>query len=168
MKLPLAPRFSTLADLAAWASGLASSIAAGWNVDHRDDGTHVFPWVRPTFTAAQFTGNSAMTWTVASGGVSSLKYMRVASTMTVSFAITGTVGGTPSNQLRIAIPDEARAPLPGAHIAGTFSYTDAGVEGTGIVQAIDRLLVLFKGSAAGNWTAGTAVVQGSVQFEVEG
>jgi hypothetical protein len=40
LKLPLGFGYSTLAELAADVRKLATSISAGWNVEHNPDGTH--------------------------------------------------------------------------------------------------------------------------------
>ena len=62
--------------------------------------------ITPTFAAGNFTGASAMTWTVASGDVVTYTYLLRGRRLTVDFVIdTTTVGGTPSGLLQIAIPN---------------------------------------------------------------
>lgn len=62
-------------------------------------------WTTPTFSAGNFTGNGSMTWTVASGDVTTYAYIINGKMMTVSFwIVTSTVGGTPNTNLLIAIP----------------------------------------------------------------
>lgn len=63
-------------------------------------------WITPAFSAGDYTGNVSMTWTVESGDVTTLAYIINGKMMTVAFTLVNTtVGGTPSTQLEIAIPE---------------------------------------------------------------
>lgn len=82
------------------AGGWAAFIYDGSNwmlVDHEQGA-----WITPAFSAANFTASGAMTWTVASGNVTTYKYRISGKTMQVGwFFQTTTIGGTPSFALRV-------------------------------------------------------------------
>ncbi len=62
-------------------------------------------YITPTFSAGNFTANGAMTYTVTQGvGDIAYVYYINGRTMTLSWYIVGTIGGTPNTQTRIAIP----------------------------------------------------------------
>lgn len=62
-------------------------------------------WSDVPFNAGNFSANGSMTWTVAGGDVEYYKYKKVGKIAYVAFKLnTTTVGGTPSTELRIAIP----------------------------------------------------------------
>lgn len=164
MKLPLISTRSTLEDLAQQVRKLALAVAAGWNVQHADDGTHQFPWISVPFTAVRFSGASAMTWTVGVAGQVVLKYILIGTTMTVQYAITGTVGGVVASQLLITLPSGYQA--VGTNVCGACSYDDAGTPGAGICTAEGVYLRLSKSPAAASWTAGTVSVYGVAVCEV--
>lgn len=63
-------------------------------------------WQTPTYAAGSYTANNSMTWTVQSGDVTAFEYLLQGDTLVMAVHIEGsTVGGTPSTELRIALPD---------------------------------------------------------------
>ncbi len=153
MKIPLVPSYSSLASLGQWCGTLASSIAAGWNVEHRTDGRHRFPWVSPSSVTA--TG-----WTVTSFAL--FKYQVVDKTMTLQFVLAGTA--TAVVELRMSIPSGYIA--VSAPCAGTFAYFD-GASGTGLALASGANLLLYKDMGGTAWPAGAVSLQGTLTFEVQ-
>jgi hypothetical protein len=125
-------------------------------------------WVYPAFDAAVFTGNGAMTWTVASGDVSTLGYTRVGNTVTVSWALnTTTVGGTPNTGLQITIPGGFTA---SKIMWAMHRYRDnagASTIGFAFVAASGTTIVLNKIDQS-NWTASAdqTYSHGQITFEV--
>lgn len=125
-------------------------------------------FVHPTFNAADFTANGAMTWTVASGDVGDYSYSLKGKEMTVKWYLnTTTVGGTPNNELRIAIPASRVAASPAANV---HYYVDNGTRGTGLAQVATAgtTIALFI-LAATNWAAATNTTYtfGQITFEIQ-
>lgn len=82
-------------------------------------------WITPTFSAGNFTASGSMTWTVASGDIVTNAYQVIGKTLIWNIDInTSTIGGTPSDELRIAIP----ASLVSQKAMGNFGFriTQAG------------------------------------------
>ena len=67
MNLPLGFSYSTLAELAADLRKFATSVSAGWNVEHKSDGTHG----EISVTGFSFDGDTQTT-VGAAGGASAL------------------------------------------------------------------------------------------------
>jgi hypothetical protein len=84
-----------------WARYVYDGTAAKWRlVGHEQGG-----WVTPTFSAADYTANGSMTWTVDAGDVSLLRYRLSGKTLEVLFTLTATsVGGTLNTDLDCTIP----------------------------------------------------------------
>jgi hypothetical protein len=62
-------------------------------------------WTAVSFSAGNFTGSGSMTWTVGSGDVIANRYKVIGKTLIWQVELNATtVGGTPSNQLKIAVP----------------------------------------------------------------
>jgi hypothetical protein len=79
--------------------------AAVMNTHLRDNFNALGDWTAVSFTAGDYTGNGAMTWTVEAGDVQNLSYSKNGKRITVAFFVQNTtVGGTPNSELRIAIP----------------------------------------------------------------
>lgn len=140
--------------------------ASLWRVVTHEQGN----WITPTFAAGNFTASGSMTWIVASGDVTTYKYYLKGSQLTIEFYIdTTTVGGTPSTELRIAIPGGF---LNGARFKTAIVYQDnagtvtVGIADTGVAGATTIALTR---SAGGNWTAATdaTVVSGCITIEVQ-
>ena len=155
MNLPVMGDAHSLPALARWVSTLASSVAAGWNVQHRPDGTHRFPWVHEPWPSVVVTNLTLSTRTI-------LKYVLVGSTMTVAFDMTGTSGT--ANTISFPIPGGYSA--KDTTSAGTYAYSDAGTAGIGDPIVTGRRVDLYKSLSAPAWTAGTTRVQGTITFEV--
>lgn len=113
------------------------------------------------YSAGNFTGNGAMTWTVDSGDQETFSYIILGSpaaatrTMIIWLRLlTTTVGGTVNNALRVTLP-------AGATVAkkaeGTFYYLDATTHGIGLWQAstVGDTFVEFYIFGWGNWTLST-------------
>lgn len=131
------------------------------------DGGHP-AWVTPSFSAGNFTANNSMTWTVGSGDVATYAYTIQGKTMTVAFGLnTTSVGGTPSTELRIAIPagktatkvivNAVMALDNGAIVNDAYAITPAG----GTYIAIGK----YTGA---NWSAATdsTYIGGQITFEI--
>lgn len=122
-------------------------------------------WVQPTFAVANFSANGSMTWTVSAA--TTYSYTLVGRTMTFSFEVAGTVGGTPNTLLQIAIPDgyvasQAMAAPVTIVNGGATSISQATVAANGTV-----LQVGANPAASSNWTAGTASVKGQITLQVQ-
>lgn len=119
------------------------------------------------FSAGNFTGNGSMTWVVSSGGQGTFLFAIVGKTLTVWFSITGTVGGTPNNELQIAIPGGFTA---GAAVQELCEIINggAGAVGQSQVSLNGAVINFFSSTAAspGNWTAGSASVIGRITIPV--
>lgn len=162
MKLPAGfPAVGTLRGLASWIQTLAQSIASGWNVEHRENGRHKFPWVD---VLPSVSGDSTMTWTGRT--ITLYRYRVIDDSMTIAFDVSATVGGTPTDALLIDLPAGYTASLP--YGVGTFAYTDAApASGTGVVFALGQKLWLYQNITGVPWTAGAARVAGTLTFKVE-
>jgi hypothetical protein len=124
-------------------------------------------WVTPTFAAGDFTAGGAMTWTVASGDVTTYAYRLDGKTMTVVFHIaTSSVSGG-DFRLQIAIPASRTA---AKRISNPILANDNGSFAIGYceVAASGAVITCFKSPSATNWSASTdaSAVQGQITFEV--
>lgn len=125
-------------------------------------------WTTPTFSAGNFTANASMTWTVASGDVVTYAYQVIGKMMTVAWYITtSTVGGTPSTELRIAIPNSAIATK---FMATTFIAVDnAAAQEVGLASVtVGSAFIGLSLLDATNWAAATdaTAVYGQITFEI--
>jgi len=114
------------------------------------------PWAAVTFAAGDFTASGAMTWTVAAGDVVSNRYTIVGKTLIWACALGATtVAGTPSTELRIAIPGGNTA--VGYCLNPLAVVTDNGVQSVGFVDASGgNTYVSIKLNLGGtNWSAST-------------
>ena len=120
--------------------------------------------VKPvTFNAANFTGSSSMTWTVASGGQSVFWYAQLGKLVEVNFNILGTVGGTVSTSLQIALPGGLTCANESVQTVWIFNNSAWSV---GAASVTGSLIVLQTTNAGtGNWTAGSAGAQGQIVFQ---
>jgi hypothetical protein len=170
MKLTLA-RLDLLRDIAPALGdalqNMVTRINAWSGVNHRPDGTHLFVWTPITYDAASFTGNNAMTWTVAQTSVARLHWRRIDTTVTIRIILnTTTVGGVPSTRLQIRLP---AALIPPRTIFSTGSGLDNGVSTTlvGFISiTVDPSLLLITRADAAAWTAGPASVWLTMDYEV--
>lgn len=112
-------------------------------------------WASVAFNAGNYTADASMTFTVASGDVTTHAYVETGKTMTVALVIaTATVGGVVSQELRVAIPNGRTAQKT---TYGTFGYLDNGTYGTGLwrVSAGGTVIVFTKTLSGTNWTLST-------------
>ncbi len=126
-------------------------------------------WVSPAFDAANFTGNGSMTWTVASGDVTTFAYSIVGKLMFVSVQIlTTTVGGTPNTQLQITIPAGKTATKTMRNLCHVI---DNGTNQTGVLAVTAGATVITVRAAVNNpnWAASTdnTGVLGQIVFEID-
>lgn len=146
---------------------IAAAIIFGSTITERGRSTPLGEWINVTFSAGNFTGNGSMTWTLASGDQTTLKYTLIGKTMIVSFVLaTTTVGGTPNTSLRIAIPGGFTAAVA---MSAPCEVSDNGTSTRSMadVAAGGSNIVITK-AAGGNWSASTdnTAVRGQIAFEV--
>lgn len=133
------------------------------------DQNNIMP-IQVAFNAANFSGLTSMTWTVASGDQKEFSYVLQGKMMTMFFSIeTSTVGGTPSSALKLAVPG-------GKTIASTNIYNPISVKDatntveTGFAQAAagNTFIYLYRAGNA-TWTASTDTteVHGQITFGVD-
>lgn len=169
MNLPTPSGFVSLEGISAWARRLLAAIVAAWAREHRTDGTHAFPVVDVPFLPGIYSGANAMTWTVDPTDQKTLQYRIVDGVMTLSWKVLGSdVGGTPTNELRIAIPDGYRAVEA---VTNPHWYADAGTEGVGFAGVLlnDTFVRLYRLGSVG-WTATTGdntATAGQLSFRVQ-
>lgn len=114
------------------------------------------------FVATNFTGSGAMTWTVIASNVAKLYYRKTGSIITLWVVINATtVGGTPSTALQIDLPLELAA-KDVSYEVGHALDNSVGINCVGILSG-SRLSV-FRTDLA-NWTAGTAAVRLTMDYE---
>lgn len=155
-----------------WTAALVT--VAQFNTYIRDNLLAVFPagpaWSSVTFSAGNFTGNGAQTWTVASGDVTSNKYIECGKTMTWSVQIdTSSVGGTPNTELRATVPNGRT--IVGRSFARAALVTDNGtVRDNILVRALsgNTYVSLIRTDLSSNWAASTdnTAVYFTIAFEV--
>lgn len=124
-------------------------------------------WTDVAFSAGNFTANNSMTWTLASGDQTTFTYVEHGKTMIISvLLVTTTVGGTPSTQLRIAVPNGRTIQTT---CRGVFNGTDNGTDITGMWEASagNTYIALYKNPSAGTWTASTNNTAIFGQFTIE-
>lgn len=126
-------------------------------------------WTPVSFDAALYTASGAMTWTVESADQATLAYALLGKTLVVSLVLANTtVAGTPSTELRVAIPASltaARAMAMPVRIRdnGTWTTGEASVSADGTVIAIVRT-----DGAAFSASSNATDVRGQIAFEVKG
>ncbi len=119
----------------------------------------------PAYNGGNFTASGSMTWTVASGDISTYKYRIVGKSLLVQFYLFDTtVGGTPSTALRIAIPNSYVATGKTTRPI-TLVDNSANVTGYAFVDASGTYISVMR-LDGGNFTAGTVWVFGDIEFEV--
>lgn len=141
---------------------------AGQGFYSENRGTADGAWTTPSFSAGDYTGQGAMTVSVIAGNVGDFKYTFYGKTMTVKFSIAGiTIGGTPSQAIRIAIPNSQTVE---SYSSNPISTKDNGTWeiGTAEVQAGQPYIFIYKDAAGGNWSASAANTsfKGELSFEV--
>jgi hypothetical protein len=143
--------------------------AARWRLTAHEQGA----WIYPAFSAGNFTGNGAMTWTVASGDVNNLGYYLRGRLLTVNFLLaTTSVGGTPSTNLLIGNGAWGGFTINKVALALIRVVDSGGAAAAGLVQtaAGGTTIPLYKDlTATGNWSAATDTTStnGQITFEVQ-
>lgn len=156
-------------------SGVTPVAPSGW-IQYQYDGSfwqlighEQGAFITPAFSAGNFTANGAMTWTVASGDVTTYKYKLSGRELTVELSInTTTVAGTPNTQLNIAVPGGFTAT---SFVANLARMLDNGAAHTGTldVAASGTVIRASTDTTGGtNWAAATdtTYVIGWISFEV--
>ncbi len=156
---------------------LSGTIGTAWSVAGNGDVTNVGHlsinssnagmWTTPGFSAGDFTGGGSMTWTVASGDVTTYAYTIVDHKMTVAFNLVTTTANGGDHRLLIKIPASKTA---------TKRMTTAIWDSENSVTAIGYCEVLasatnitcYKTSAAPNWGNFTDLIDifGQITFEI--
>lgn len=140
---PVAPRGSIV---------FQYDLTAGfWRVISHEQGD----WLTRTFSAGDFTGNGAMTWTVDAGDIENDSYHIAGKAIVYSIAVkTSTVGGTPNTELRVTLPNGytcGNTELVIVHTADvSAAISNASLGGPVISTTYIRFFINFAGS---NWTA---------------
>lgn len=125
------------------------------------------PWNEVAYDATRFTASGSQTWAVEEADVTTMVYQLRGRTMLLAWALATTVvGGTPSTQLRIAIP---RGLIAKRTIDGVYRADDNGTVAAALcrVTAGNTYVELYRNiNGTGNWAAGTSGVSGHMTFEV--
>ncbi len=149
-----------------------STITATGSISERNREAAMGEAVAIPFVPSNFTASGAMTWTVATASAKQIYYTLVGTTMTVYFnLISTTVGGTPSTNLIMRVPNGA---FCRREVQGTFHYFDNGTAGIGLVNVPGQLNgsrgdeIQFFIVTTGNWAASAAAtyVRGQISFEI--
>ncbi len=117
-------------------------------------------WVTPAYSAGTYTGSGSMTVTVAAGDVITNSYIIMGKLMLWRLEISPfSIGGTPSNQVRIALP--AGVTVSGA-TGGAYHFVDNGNGGIGLWEvshggATANFFLTATGSTWAASTDGTAI-----------
>ena len=154
------------------ASGSATWVYDGLNGFWRMVAHTQGAWITPTFAAGDFTGNASMTWTVASGDVTTDRYLIEGTKVTYQFYYQNTtVGGTPSTDLRRAIPTLLTPKTAGEIVATWGRNLDNGTANDGFTYTFGTgglYLFLRRDKTSGNWAAATdnTSIQGTHIWEL--
>lgn len=132
-----------------------------------DDGTFG-QWTAPTFSAGDYTASGSMTWTVDSSDAN-VFYLLLGKTRLVSFRLgTTTVGGTPSTNLYIKIPDGKTANRTAS--APVYIIQQGPVFECGYAQVVngDTTIKLTR-EQGGNWVSSTnnTYIFGQLWIEIQ-
>ena len=115
------------------------------------------------YVSTNFTGNNAMTWTVIASNVEKLYYRRTGTIVTLWVLINSTtVGGTLNTALQIDLPLEITAKQT-SYAIGHALDNGGGITCVGILAG--TRLSVFRPDIS-NWTAGTAAVRLTMDYEV--
>jgi hypothetical protein len=146
---------------------LCADIMATAGYFERSRTTRMGEWIPVSFSAGNFTGNGAMTVTVASGDQITYAYRIVGKSLKVSVVLnTFTIGGTPNTTVRVAIPGGFTATKA---MGGPVFLVNNNVEEIGRWEvAASGTVIEFRRLAAANWTAAAdvAYIRADVEFEV--
>ena len=126
-------------------------------------------WISPSYAASDFSAGGSMTWTVDRPDVTTYEYFLNGKAMVVAFTLSFTsVGGTPDQLLRIAIPG---GHIPYRTVQNFMMYNNNGsTDGWGRVVAVkgQPTLWLFRpDNAPWSASANKTNVSGEITFEVQ-
>jgi len=147
-------------------------LTSGDQIFERGRATAIGEWTTQGFSAGDFTGGGSMTWTVAAGDIGGDAYIIIGKTVVYSFNYgTTTVGGTPSSNLKRAIPAAIQPTSVGTQIwSTTYIANDNGTEKVGQVYvfAADNTVINFQLITDANWAASTdnTALQGTLIWEI--
>lgn len=126
-------------------------------------------WTTPAFSAGNFTAAGSMTWTVAEADVVNYQYIVEGKKLTLALALaTTTIGGTPSDSLKIAVP-------AGKTVAKTTAAPAACYTGTAWeicilqVDATATTVTVYRANPGTNWATTTdgMILRGQIAFEIQ-
>jgi len=124
-------------------------------------------WSTPAYNAANFSGQTDMTWAVEVGDVGVYKYRQIGKTMTVLFACDNSaVGGTAATYLKVAIPNGKTAKGTGH---GFCMNAQAAWEvGLAVVANGEAFIRLYRATVGANWGAAPTAtsIRLAITFEV--
>lgn len=146
---------------------LVSSITAGWNVEHKADGTHDWDETDLPYSALAFSADTS-TWTVDSDDMKVYRYALLGRMMLLAFRVETSDVGAGNQALRVALPTGYSV---AKYSYGSMNYLDAGAAtDIGLIAAVpgNRFVSLYTRTEA-NWTntAGDNThVQGSILVTV--
>lgn len=151
------------------APGAAGTISASGAVYERGRSTAMGEWTDVAYDAGNFTAKGSMTWTAENADQVSYKWTLLGKTMIVSFTLNSTsVGGTASDELRIAIPGGYLA--RNSDTLGAIRAYDNGTDTVGFcgVVAGAGYIRCWRGGFS-NWALSTnnTSVQGQAVFEIQ-
>lgn len=151
-------------------------VAPGGSITYRHDGTNwkliahtQGAWITPTYAAGNFTASVSMTWTVDSGDVTNYSYKLESRSLTVTWYLqTTSVGGTPSTQLKIAIPNGFVASKASLHMCIQDDAAAGNVATFVLLTASGTTMDIYHSLGVGNWAAATNTTRvfGTITFEV--
>lgn len=130
--------------------------AARWRLASHEQGD----WITPAYASGDFTANGSMTWTVSSGNRTCHRYYLRGRELSMLIALENTtVGGTPSSQLKIAVP--------GGFTLGTTAFNSfpitafdnsatVATAASAVIGASASTITCFANlSQSGNWSLST-------------
>lgn len=119
-------------------------------------------WSSLVYVAANFAGKAAMVWTTQAANQVTFEFIQFggsgyAGGATMVFhlhLVNTTVGGTLSNALNVAVPNNS---FVLSECSGSFSYRDNGTFGTGVWEALPATsTVNFYKADKSNWAASSS------------
>lgn len=126
-------------------------------------------WQNQAFSAAHYTGNGTMTWTVASGDVADNRYTLIGKTLLWNLRVGATtVGGTPNTELRVNLPD-GRTVAANATVKCGYANDNGTVRDAFVDAADGNDYVSIQLDSGANWTATTdaTFIYFQIAIEVE-
>lgn len=145
-------------------------VSASGQLFERGRTTAIGEWIPVSFSAGNFTAGGSQTWTVASGDQVTYAYSMSGLTMTLAIVLnTTTVGGTPNQELRVAIPGSFTATrYMGGSAKALDNGTDAAISWQVATSGTYVSLYRTEGGGGANWAASTdnTAIRCVASFEV--